>query len=174
MGCVYFVCRQLWIYTHDATTSLLKSLRVVGVVMTRSAQTVFLFFFVALAGCVTDGGKKADSDPKAKVWFDTTFYASGRIERIQTMKDSLRDGYAFVTYETGERKKQEHYVNDIRNGWSFFWWQNGQLNQETYAKPGGTYLICFKVWDENGVPGRQDTCEPEYYLDTTYKQLSHL
>ena len=137
-------------------------------------KAIYSLLFLIPIGCILDQPKHDVSKINSDYWFDTTFYPSGQLESIITMKDSSRNGYSFSLYETGERRNQEHYFNGIKNGWAFTWWVNGQLHQEALAKQGELLLICFKSWDENGVPGRQDTCSAENYLDSTYKQLSHL
>jgi hypothetical protein len=56
-------------------------------------------------------------------------------------KDSLKHGYFFTVYETGERMKQGHYIDGKNRGWSFFWWRNGRLNQEWYINDSPFQLV---------------------------------
>jgi hypothetical protein len=129
---------------------------------------------LALISCVTENSGRQDPGPVQGIWADSSFYPSGKLQTVQMMKDSLKQGYFLTLYETGERMKQGHYVDGEKRGWFFYWWMNGQLNQEWYIKPGETLAICVKVWDENGAATREDQCDAQNYQDTTYRQLTRL
>lgn len=64
------------------------------------------------------------------------YYPSGQIKLKGTTKDGKKEGVSYAYYESGKKRKENNWENDIQVGQTTYWFENGVIEYKGQLKEG--------------------------------------
>jgi antitoxin component YwqK of YwqJK toxin-antitoxin module len=75
-------------------------------------------------------------------------HENGNIGLVGEIKDGKKAGTWVYFYSTGEKKRESIYINNLKEGLTYYWYKNGIMAKEIMYRDGKN--IDQKLWDEKG------------------------